>query len=98
MASVDQKAARPPIEVICVRKIEPEEDEGVLLKDWTLTEFDKTGFKIKLSFHEPILISSGDEADVVLVQLNLSDFEDKDGLSLPDCVLKAKEIPRQTMS
>ena len=43
-------------------------------------------------------ISAGEEPDLLLIQLDLSGFEDENGLKLPDSVVKYSQIPTQIAS
>ena len=46
------------------------------MEDWELVKLDGNGFELKISFTNPLLISADDEPDVLLIQLELSDFKD----------------------
>ena len=46
---------------------------------WELLSLGSEGFEIRLNFTDPIQISSGDEPDLLLIQMDLSDFEDENG-------------------
>ena len=65
---------------------------------WELKWLDGNGFELQLNFTNPLLISSDDEPDLLLIQLDLSGFEDENGLKLPDSVVKFSSIPTQIAS
>ena len=46
-----------------------------------------------MNFTDPLRVSAGEEPDLLLIQLNLSDFEDADGNKLPESVVKYASIP-----
>ena len=46
---------------------------------WDLIRLDGDGFELQLNFTNPILISADDEPDILLIQLNLSEFTDENG-------------------
>ena len=55
---------------------------------WELLYIGSDGFEIQLNFTSPLQISSGEEPDLLLIQLDLSDFEDENGNKLPESVVK----------
>jgi len=59
---------------------------------------DSEGFKIKLNFTSPLQVSAGDEPDLLLIQLDLSDYEDENGQKLPESIIKYSQIPAQISS
>ena len=76
----------------------PDEDEiadvGLPIMDgWTLVSLTADGFDLDLNFTDPLRVSSGDEPDLLLIQLNLSDFEDSEGNKMPESVVKYALIP-----
>ena len=55
--------------------------------------------KIKLELSEPLLISKGDEPDILLIQMNFCRlFKDTEGQPLPDTILKIEQLPPQIES
>ena len=64
-----------------------------LISDYQLLEIDGNGFEIKISFNNPLYISTGDEPDLVLIQIELGEFKDSNGQSLPLSVVKYIQIP-----
>ena len=78
--------------------IEDEDDlanAGLLpiMDGWELISLSADGFDLSVNFTDPLRISAGDEPDLLLIQLNLSDFEDADGNKLPESVVKYAPIP-----
>ena len=76
----------------------PDEDEitdaGLPIMDgWELISLSAEGFALMMNFTDPLRVSAGDEPDLLLIQLNLSDFEDADGNKLPESVVKYALIP-----
>ena len=63
------------------------------MKGWELISLDGDGFELQLNFTDPLFISSGAEPDLLLIQLDLSSFEDENGNSLPSSVVKYIPIP-----
>ena len=51
--------------------------------------------KIKLELREPLLISKGEEPDILLIQMNFGWLYDTKGLPLPDNILKIEPLPPQ---
>ena len=58
------------------------------MKGWELLSLDSSGFEIQLNFTSPLQVSAGEEPDLLLIQLDLSDFEDENGNKLPASVVK----------
>ena len=65
---------------------------------WDLLSLDAYGFELQLNFTNPLFISADDVPDLLLIQLDLSDFEDENGQSLPASVVKYSPIPTQIAS
>ena len=86
------------IQVYAVKDYIPDEDEiadvGLPIMDgWALVSLTADGFDLDLNFTDPLRVSSGDEPDLLLIQLNLGDFEDSEGNKLPESVVKYAPIP-----
>ena len=64
-----------------------------IMDGWDLLSFGPDGIDFRLNFTNPIYISTGDEPDLLLIQLDLSDYKDVNGQSLPDSVVKYLPIP-----
>ena len=76
----------------------PDEDEIKdaslpIMYEWALVSLSEDGFDLTMNFTDPLRISAGEEPDLLLIQLNLSDFEDADGNKLPESVVKYAPIP-----
>ena len=83
-----------------VKDYTPDEDEIAnaklpILAGWELISLSTEGFALTMNFTDPLRVSAGDEPDLLLIQLNLSDFEDADGNKLPESVVKYALIPTQ---
>ena len=65
---------------------------------WELLSLGPEGFEIRLNFTNPIMISSGDDPDLLLIQMDLSDFEDENGQKFPSSLVKYSQIPTQIPS
>ena len=80
------------LELFVVRQEELDSDEDSfkqpLLSDWTLTEINENGMKIKLEFTDPLAISQESSPDLLLASIALSEFEDENGLRLPVNLIK----------
>ena len=77
-------AGDPPeeslISVFAVKEDEGDNPEIVgepILDVWELISLDSEGFEIQLNFSNPIGISNEDTPDLLLIQLDLSSFEDE---------------------
>ena len=60
------------IEVYAVKEDEEDQDDDDQVKEplmdgWELLKLDEEGFEIKIDFTNPVSISSGDEADLLLI-------------------------------
>ena len=69
----------PLISVYAVKEYISEADELLdpalalpIMSGWELLSLTADGFDLKMDFTDPIMISSGDEPDLLLIQLNLS--------------------------
>ena len=67
------------IQVYAVKDYIVDEDEiadaGLPIMDgWALVSLSEDGFDLTMNFTDPLRISAGDEPDLLLIQLNLSDF------------------------
>ena len=76
----------------------PDEDEITdsalpIMDGWELISLTGEGFDLKMNFTDPLRVSAGEEPDLLLIQLNLSDFEDAEGNKLPESVVKYAPIP-----
>ena len=60
---------------------------------WDLISLNPDGIDFRLNFTNPIAISTGDEPDLILIQMDLSDYKDENGESLPASVVKYFPIP-----
>ena len=63
------------------------------LAEWTVLSVSAEELTIKMNFSVPIKVSQGDEKDEILIFMNFSDFEDNDGLSLPQFVFLKMALP-----
>ena len=72
-----------------------EEERKPLLEDWELINFDQDGMVLKLKFRDPLDVSQRDRPDLLLLQLDLSEYKDYDDLNLPPSLVKYVEIPPQ---
>ena len=46
---------------------------------WELLSIDSNGFELQLNFTNPLQVSAGEEPDLLLIQLDMSEFEDENG-------------------
>ena len=86
------------IEVFAIQQEESEsgENSGTPLMDgWELVSLTEDGIDIKLNFTNPVALSGDDQPDLLLIQLDLSEFEDENGNKLPDSLIKYMDIPTQ---
>ena len=75
-----------------------DDDRGSVINGWDLTNLDKDGISIELSFGSALAVSSRDKPDLLLVQLDLGEYKGLNGLPMPDSMVKMIEIPRQMAS
>ena len=71
------------------------EERKPILEDWELIDFDQDGMVLKLKFRDPLDVSQRDRPDLLLLQLDLSEYKDYDDLNLPPSLVKYVEIPPQ---
>ena len=81
-----------------VKDYTPDKDEiadaGLPIMDgWALVSLTAEGFDLRMNFTDPLRVSAGEEPDLLLIQLNLSDFEDAEGNKMPESVIKYALIP-----
>ena len=84
--------------MFAVKDYIPDEDDKVdaalpIMDGWELISFSAEGFDLMMNFTDPLKISAGEEPDLLLIQLNLSDFEDAEGNKMPESVVKYVFIP-----
>jgi len=65
-----------------------EPTEGGTKSDWELVSFDEYSIGVKINFANPLLVSTGVEPDLLLMQIDLSVLRDEFGNPLPGSVLK----------
>eukprot|EP00353_Schmidingerella_taraikaensis_P006239 CAMPEP_0185573960 /NCGR_PEP_ID=MMETSP0434-20130131/5526_1 /TAXON_ID=626734 ORGANISM="Favella taraikaensis, Strain Fe Narragansett Bay" /NCGR_SAMPLE_ID=MMETSP0434 /ASSEMBLY_ACC=CAM_ASM_000379 /LENGTH=111 /DNA_ID=CAMNT_0028190349 /DNA_START=490 /DNA_END=825 /DNA_ORIENTATION=+ len=82
-----------PIEAFLVSGEEAEEPLGPIMSGWTLEKLDQEGMSLKLDQHNPLEVSSALKPDLLLVQLDLGDFQSAEGVKMPESVVKLIEIP-----
>ena len=68
------------------------------MKGWELISISKDGIDFKFEFNKPLQVSTGEEPDLILVQLDMSEFKDENGNKLQDSLLKYSTIPTQIAS
>ena len=81
---------------VAVKRYEEEEleEDASIQFSWDLVQMDGDAIDIKLNFDAPLSISQDDEADLIYIQLSLSQFEDSNGKTLPESLIKMFEVPR----
>ena len=60
---------------------------------WELISLNENGLELQLDFPSPLKVSTEDDPDLLLVQLDMSQFKDQNGNSLPDSLVKYVPIP-----
>ena len=60
---------------------------------WELISFGPDGIELSVNFTNPIYVSTDDEPDLLLIQMDLSKYKDADGQSLPESLVKYYPIP-----
>ena len=74
------------------------EEINANLQSWKVISYDSRSIEVALKFVEPLKVSSGENPDMLLVQIGLSNIPDKNGQTLPPSVLKKVLIPAQFSS
>ncbi len=69
-----------------------------IMGGWDLISFGPNGMELSLDFTDPLEVSAGDTPDLLFVQLDLSDYKDADGQSLPESLVKYIPIVNQMKS
>ena len=46
---------------------------------WELLSIGPEGFELRMNFTNPVAISTSDQPDLLLIQLDMSSFEDENG-------------------
>ena len=77
---------------------EGDSNKAASISDWKLTGLNSDGFEIQLDVQNPLLMSQDVDPDYLLIQLSLSKFKDSNDQSLPESLIKKKDIPRQMAS
>ena len=65
------------------------------MDSFNVVKVDDDGIDFDVIFSNPITVSTEDEPNLLVVLLDLSDFEDSDGKKLPASVLKIVNILTQ---
>ena len=68
-------------------------DENLI--SWSISEVTSKLIKLNLEFQKPLEVSQGDSPDTLVIQVELSQFQDKNGQKLPESVVRTKSIPLQ---
>ena len=63
------------------------------LASWQITEVTSKQIDIELEFRQPLLVSTDDQPDQIVIQAELSEFQDTNMQSLPTSIVRTKEIP-----
>ena len=48
---------------------------------------------MQIKFNNPVAVSTGDEPDLLLIQIDMSSFEDENGQKLKESLVKYLPIP-----
>ena len=64
-----------------------------IMDGWELISFGPDGIELSVNFTNPIYVSTDDEPDLLLIQMDLSKYKDADGQSLPESLVKYYPIP-----
>ena len=64
-----------------------------IMDRWELISLRADGVTLKVHFVNPVRVSAGEHPDLLLVQLELSEYKDVNGNSLPPSVVKVIDIP-----
>ena len=57
------------------------------LSGWNIVSVDQNSIEVSLQFKEPLMVSQGDEADQLLIELRISEYTDEHGAALPEVIL-----------
>ena len=98
-SSAVEKSYHHMIEAFPVENTELKLEKGdlgrSLIDGYKIIFLDGKGFTLKFYWKEPLTISSGVEPDVILIQIQMSEFMDAEGLQLPASIVKFVQIPAQ---
>ena len=81
-----------------VLKMDKDEPKVQNLKSWKAVFVDSRNIHVAVEFQDPLEISLGDEPDLLLVQVELSEYRDHLNRALPPSVVKLIELAPQTGS
>ena len=89
------------ISVIAIKG--PDESKKELLElpvidSWELVSIGAKGVDLRLNYTHPLEVSSGEESDLLLIQMDLSEYKDASGQTLPESLVKYVPIPTQVAS
>ena len=71
-----------------------EETVDLNFKSWSVKSVSSRKIQVDLEFEEPLEVSQGDYADLLVVQANFKEFKDENGNHLPESLVKKKDLPR----
>ena len=72
---------------------EAEELGDPIMDGWELLSIGPEGFELQMNFTSPVAISSEDQPDLLLIQLDMSSFEDENGQKFSESMVKYSPIP-----
>ena len=87
----NNETKRKHLDILMISGDTNEFDSNLL--SWKLIELTPTLMKIEIVFERPLEVSQGERPDQIIVQVELSKYQDSNGLSLPCNVLRVKDIP-----
>ena len=92
-----RRRSRRPIQTDAVPAEDDSDDDDrdSVINGWELTNLDKDGISIELSFSSALAVSSKGKPDLLLVQLDLGEYKGLNGIPMPASMVKMIEIPRQ---
>ena len=71
-----------------------QERHATELTDWYVIESSPNKIELRVVYDDPLEVSSSiDGSDILLIQVELSEFTSKEGLKIPPSVLLSKQIP-----
>ena len=84
------------VTVFAVKEDGTDEDElreEPIMDEWNLDSIGPDGIEFTLNFTNRVETSAGEEPDLLLIQLDLSDYKDVNGQPMPESLVKSIRIP-----
>jgi len=64
-----------------------------VMDGFELVSVDSDGMVVKINMPKPLLVSSGDNPDLLMMQLELGEYKSASGVKMPESVVKYISLP-----